>query len=234
MKIFSFRFGISFEVESESNGFQFETQSLDQIRETLMENGPWFPKQVFFTRASNTADFGNQIFTLHTHEELQQYPAEVVVLFKTVAGRDQFLEAYLNRFKWQEAAGGLVLNPQNELLLIERHGLWDLPKGKIEKGESKEEGAWREVAEECGLKFHTLKEPLETTYHIFLRREKWRFKPTYWYWMQTSDVETLTPQAEEAITSAVWVSLKDIRENMPETYPTIEAVIRDLIYKSVG
>ena len=91
----------------------------------------------------------------------------------------------------------------------------------------------RDLAEECGISGHTIKAELNPTYHIFERRGKWRFKPTYWYWMQIAERVDLTPQAEEAITQAVWVPLDKIRQEMPETYPTIEAAIRELIYKSV-
>ena len=50
------------------------------------------------------------------------------------------------------AAGGLVLNKQKEILFIYRGNKWDLPKGHIEKGETKETAAIREVVEECGIK----------------------------------------------------------------------------------
>jgi len=34
------------------------------------------------------------------------------------------------------AAGGLVTNENNELLMIFRRGKWDLPKGKADEGET--------------------------------------------------------------------------------------------------
>ena len=49
------------------------------------------------------------------------------------------------------AAGGLVLNEKNELLMIFRRGFWDLPKGKVDEGETLEQCAVREVKEETGL-----------------------------------------------------------------------------------
>ena len=42
-------------------------------------------------------------------------------------------------FKVVEAAGGVVSNKNGEILFIRRMGKWDLPKGKIEKGESLEQ-----------------------------------------------------------------------------------------------
>lgn len=233
MKIFAFRFGISFEVQQDPAGFQFESRPWAEVANFLLEKGPIFPNQVFYTLAENNADFADRVYELHTQEALQEQKAEVVILFPDGKSRDAFAEAYIGRFKKKEAAGGLVMTPDQQLLLIERHGLWDLPKGKLEKGETIEEGAWREVAEECGIDQHTIKEVLSPTYHIFKRRKKWRFKPTYWYWMEIDAPVPLTPQGEESITQAIWMPLSELRENMPDTYPTIEAAIRELIYKSV-
>ena len=41
---------------------------------------------------------------------------------------------FRNYFKNIEAAGGVVINPENKIIFIHRLGKWDLPKGKIEKG----------------------------------------------------------------------------------------------------
>ena len=50
-------------------------------------------------------------------------------------------------------ASTVLLNPQNEVLLIERsdNGLWGLPAGSTELNESPAETAVREIAEETGL-----------------------------------------------------------------------------------
>lgn len=54
------------------------------------------------------------------------------------------------------SAGGLVFNARNEVAIIARHSRsghleWCLPKGHIEKGESPEQTAQREVHEETGI-----------------------------------------------------------------------------------
>lgn len=50
------------------------------------------------------------------------------------------------------AAGVALTNGSGELLLLKRHdGLWDLPGGHMEAGESLEETASRELLEETGL-----------------------------------------------------------------------------------
>ena len=53
-------------------------------------------------------------------------------------------------FKMIEAGGGLVFNELGEFLAIKRNGSWDLPKGKLEKGEDFPTAALREVEEETG------------------------------------------------------------------------------------
>ncbi|MFO7673536.1 MAG: NUDIX domain-containing protein, partial [Lutibacter sp.] len=70
-------------------------------------------------------------------------------------------------FKSQKAAGGKVLNANNEVLFIYRFNKWDLPKGKLDKGESIFACAIREVEEECGITNLQVIKPLETTYHIY-------------------------------------------------------------------
>ncbi len=74
---------------------------------------------------------------------------------------DQDLEklkkAFFKLFKPVTAAGGLVENEKGEVLLIFRRGKWDLPKGKLDPGETIEQCAVREVEEETGLKNIELK-----------------------------------------------------------------------------
>jgi len=53
--------------------------------------------------------------------------------------------------------------------MIFRRGKWDLPKGKLDKGETLEQCAVREVREETGLKKIKLQSPLMTTYHTYMK-----------------------------------------------------------------
>jgi len=50
-----------------------------------------------------------------------------------------------------EAGGGMVFNPKGELLMMLRRGQWDMPKGKLDEGETMEACALREVEEETGI-----------------------------------------------------------------------------------
>ncbi|MFM9951738.1 MAG: NUDIX hydrolase [Saprospiraceae bacterium] len=119
---------------------------------------------------------------------------------------EKLVRDFFSLFKLIEAAGGLVLNPADEILFIYRRGFWDLPKGKIDKGESPSEAALREVREETGLEQLELGAELMITYHTYREKDGRRIlKRTYWYQMKTEEL-ALHPQAEEDIEEAVWMS----------------------------
>ena len=71
-----------------------------------------------------------------------------------------------------EAAGGLVFNKDGGILMIFRNGKWDLPKGKLEIGESVEECAIREVQEECGVSGLIIENKIKDTYHTYILEEE--------------------------------------------------------------
>lgn len=131
---------------------------------------------------------------------------------------------FVNNFRKIEAAGGVVFNLNNELLCIHRLGKWDLPKGKIDKGETSREAAIREVEEETGINGLQLEEQLDTTYHVYqspYHNEEWVLKPTYWYRMKYAGNQKPVPQTEEAITKVIWVKQENIDELMGDTYPSL-------------
>ncbi len=125
-----------------------------------------------------------------------------------------------------KAAGGLVINENNEVLFIFRKGYWDLPKGKLDKGETIEECAVREVVEETGLKQVVLGKPLTTTFHTYGEFGKQMLKESYWYFMKGDSSEILIPQTEESITAIGWKSPEEIEKIMPDAYPSIRQVIK--------
>ncbi len=125
-----------------------------------------------------------------------------------------------------EAAGGLVMNNKNEYLFIFRNGKWDLPKGKIEKKESIENAAIREVEEECGVQNIKLLKHLTTTYHTYYMEEKLILKPTYWYLMTSEKNQQLIPQLEEGITDVKWFNKNNLTIILKNTYESIKDVIQ--------
>ena len=99
----------------------------------------------------------------------------------------------------EKAAGGIVYNTNNEILFIFRNGKWDLPKGGIERGETKKETALREVFEETGVKELKIISKIDKTYHIFKRNGVYKLKETTWFKMKTKFSGVLVTQSDEGI-----------------------------------
>lgn len=142
---------------------------------------------------------------------------------------EEIWEDFTHMFKVIEAAGGLVKNKKNELLFIRRMGKWDLPKGKIEKGESLEQAALREVEEETGLKELILEEFLNNTFHIYTERNGEKIlKTTYWFKMTYVGNSQPIPQKEEGISEVSWKNEEMIKnEVIRMTFENIRLILDD-------
>ncbi|HPW89071.1 MAG TPA: NUDIX domain-containing protein [Kaistella chaponensis] len=142
---------------------------------------------------------------------------------------EEIWEDFTHMFKVIEAAGGLVKNKNNELLFIRRMGKWDLPKGKIEKGESLEQAALREVEEETGLKELILEEFLNNTFHIYTERNGEKIlKTTYWFKMTYVGNSQPIPQKEEGISEVSFKNEEMINnEVMRMTFENIRLILDD-------
>lgn len=137
---------------------------------------------------------------------------------------------FLLNFQVREAAGGVVRNTHDEILWIYRFDKWDLPKGHIEKGESKKVAAVREVEEECNVSGLIIDKELETTYHIFEHKNVLVMKVTYWFAMHTEHLElNLIPQEEEGITQVVFKSISASKECLTNTYGNIKLLLEQLL-----
>lgn len=134
-------------------------------------------------------------------------------------------KAFFKKFDVIQAAGGLVFNEHQEALFIFRRGKWDLPKGKLDEGETLEECAVREVEEETGLKDITLKDLITTTYHTYNESGKHILKESYWYLMEVKNNQRLVPQLEEFITKIKWVKKANWNEMKSNTFPSIIEVL---------
>jgi len=142
---------------------------------------------------------------------------------------DEIWKEFQSLFRIIEAAGGIVNNPEGDILFIKRLGKWDLPKGKMEKGESREESAVREIEEETGLKDVELVKPINTTYHIYVERNGEKIlKCTHWFDMNFNGEDTSKPQIEEGITEVAWKNTAQIEnEVFPSTFKNIKLIIKE-------
>lgn len=107
-------------------------------------------------------------------------------------------------------AGGVVFRRAAEdrieiLMIQDRLGRWTIPKGHVEEGESLEQTALREVAEETGLTHLRLGEKLDKL-HFFYRKEgKLIFMTTYVFLMEAlGDTDNVVPEDSEGIVDAKW------------------------------
>lgn len=123
-------------------------------------------------------------------------------------------------FRIIHAAGGIVTDENDEVLMIFRYGCWDFPKGKVEEGEDWETAALREVEEETGLHDITLAEALPNTYHTYTLHDIPILKITHWYAMHAPQ-QSLTPQTEEDISQAVWVPCEDVAARLQQSYESL-------------
>ncbi len=134
------------------------------------------------------------------------------------------------RMKWVRAAGGIVTAPDGTMLLIQRNGRWDLPKGKVEAGETLLQAALREVQEETGIKTqplsHSATQPLKT-YHIFNLYGGWHLKQTSWFPM-SAEKQPVTPQQEEGITDVVWVAPDEWHRRLSSSYGTLKTIEKQI------
>ncbi len=154
-------------------------------------------------------------------ELLNNKNIEGIVLYSTDLKQDW--SSFTKKMKVIPAAGGLVLNQKKEALFIYRNGIWDLPKGWIEKGESIENAAIREVEEECGIYDLSIVEKLLTTYHIYFHKGL-KLKETHWFLMTSNYKKELKPQLEEGITEVCFKDKSQIKEAMQNTYANIKLV----------
>ncbi len=137
-------------------------------------------------------------------------------------------QEFLSFFQSIEAAGGLVFNPRGEFVVIEKYNRWDLPKGKVEPGETPAQAAVREVREECGLKQVQVVKSLPKTYHVYFQDYQWFLKTNFWFEMETDEYQ-LTPQAEEQISQIFWLPFEERALFCSKTYPSVKRLVENII-----
>jgi ADP-ribose pyrophosphatase YjhB (NUDIX family) len=167
--------------------------------------------QLFLLESVDIEQVIIKMFQNKIHKAYLYYPDEKVILKKLK-----------EKIPVCKAGGGLVYNKKGDVLFIFRNGKWDLPKGGIEKEETIEDAAMREVEEETGVSGLKITEKLQKTYHVFKRNGIFKLKITYWFKMQTNFTGVTCPQEKEGISKAVWIKPSDIEATLGNSYENIK------------
>jgi len=159
---------------------------------------------------------GNSLKLDATLQESDRYDAELLC--------ESLPEWLKETFKMAPAAGGVVV-VDGKFVSIVRKGFPDLPKGHIEKGETPEVAALREVEEETGIgKLRIIKE-LPSTWHCYLEHEVWTLKRTYWYLMESEETIQPKPQTEEGITEIKLIGNEEIEGFLKNTFRSTSEIL---------
>lgn len=135
---------------------------------------------------------------------------------------EEILKKFTKKIPLEVAAGGVVTNREGRVLFIYRNDKWDLPKGKLDKGETIEECALREVEEETGVKKLKIENFLKTTYHVFKRNGTYKLKEVHWFAMKTAYSGKLKGQKNEGIDKVKWKGPDQIKKALENSYTNIK------------
>ncbi|HVD98263.1 MAG TPA: NUDIX hydrolase [Cytophagaceae bacterium] len=142
-----------------------------------------------------------------------------------VSDLDTIIDFVKDQFKIIKASGGIV-RKGDKVLMIYRLKKWDLPKGKLKKGEEPLKGGKREVEEECNIKVE-VREKLCSTWHTYIRKDKRILKKTNWYIMNCADDSNMRPQLEEFIEEVKWMKKDEVQKALKNSYLSIEEVFSE-------
>lgn len=184
----------------------------------IILNEKTFKGNVLITNASQGM-IKSLLFILH-HKKLKGLKSVTLI----TPEYDTTVDLIKSKFKIIKAAGGVV-EKDNKVLMIHRLGMWDFPKGKIEGKEGVEEGAVREVEEECSVKVE-LKQEICITWHTYVRGGKDILKKTSWYLMGCLDDSKMKPQLDEDIDEVKWMNSNEVNVALYHTYRSIEHVYK--------
>jgi 8-oxo-dGTP pyrophosphatase MutT (NUDIX family) len=131
------------------------------------------------------------------------------------------------RAQRETSAGGIVFRLEHGtplfLLIRDSYGNWGFPKGHLERGESAEDAALREVREETGLLELASCGLIDTIDWYFRFRGRLIHKSCHFYLMETSQSDT-APQHAEGITACQWVTYGEAHEAV--SYANAREVLR--------
>ena len=168
--------------------------------------------------------FGSHKHLLNYIDKLEKNEGPLTIALVT-SDPNQLFRTTKSIYKRIKAAGGIISNEDGDILFIERLGVWDLPKGKKDKGEKTAETALREVKEETGLTCR-LKQKVGSTFHTYYDQKNRRIlKKTVWFTMDALPGQSVIIQESENITAYHWKSTRDFLISDMPTYPSIREIL---------
>ena len=144
----------------------------------------------------------------------------------TLKNLDNDIKELKKMFKIIKAGGGVVNNNKKEILFIYRMKKWDLPKGKLDKGETIKQCAKREVEEETKVKVSCGKKIL-STWHTYTKNKKFILKKTTWYMMESIDDSRMKPQKKEKIEKVEWMKKSSVDDILLNSYKTLNYLMKN-------
>ncbi|MCH8568553.1 MAG: DUF1844 domain-containing protein [Balneolales bacterium] len=163
------------------------------------------------TQLSSSLEKAEKSNTSNPETSISSEPSATVLFEQEQNPKDLTQKKLEEGFTPVTAAGGVLYKKKDgktRVLLIYRNQKWDLPKGKINKGEDIENCAMREVSEEVGIVPPEITHDLGTTFHSYEDKHGAFFKTTYWFAM-TSEAKKFSPEKAEGITKVCWVDLEE-------------------------
>jgi len=175
---------------------------------------------------NNLSDAGENKYFLLNQDSIQQAitalrKGKLNEAYIYHPNNEEILKKFTKRIPLVVAAGGVVTNKKGKVLFIFRNEKWDLPKGKLDKGESIETCAIREVMEETGVKDLRIENFLKTTYHVFKNNGTDTLKEVHWFAMKTYYEGKLKGEKKEGIKKVKWKGPKKIQKALENSYVNI-------------
>lgn len=156
----------------------------------------------------------------------KDFPKDMLSITMATREKAEVEEKIKAQYKVIKAAGGVVVKG-GKWLFMYRRKMWDLPKGKLDKGENSKVAATREIDEETGVKA-LIRDKICTTWHTYTLNNSRILKRTKWYLFDCIDDTKMSPQAEEQIEKLDWYEPADVKPLLIKSYSSIRYVIDSL------
>lgn len=200
---------------SETSGFDHIIDlRLEKLKKTMLTGHILF--------LNSTATTAVQVIQLLEKE----LPKEMLSVTMATREKSEVEEKIKGLYKVIKAAGGVVVKDGKWLFMFRRKK-WDLPKGKLDKGENSKTAAVREIKEETGVSA-SIKDRICTTWHTYSLNNNRILKRTKWYLFDCIDDSEMEPQAEEQIEKLDWYSPSESKSILINSYSSIRYVIDSL------